>query len=339
MRPRAAGAIPFYPGARMGKPLEGWRAPSMIRSDLPIARGGANKPAPAGPQVGPAHDHDKTGLGAPVMEPSPATRKEIGRRRAGMLRFWLLVAAVSAAFVPVLWTQSMPDGDRLVLAAAMGGFAAVIAFFGWVQFCRVNLLTLYEQGIAPPVKPGFSLDPSMDFHAPFTSFSRIEVEDNDIDRKELAEQIFFRFVFHYEDGHRLVLMPSILGRDPAKEQLTAFFSALKEALGTSVPDRVELRKVFPDGRQPVAAVSSRSLAVRVGADLKDFPWQRIKKLRIRPAKLGSGRSFEQFDVMLGEVWLKLDAKRIPELKKGELLTFIEEILRIARALKVEILQE
>ena len=323
----------------MGKTPAGWRAPSMIRSDLPIARGGAARASPAEPQVGPAHDHDKTGLGAPVMEPSPATRKEIERRRAGMLRFWLLVAALSAAFVPFLWTQSMPDGDRLVLSAAMAGFAAVLAFFGWVQYCRVNLLTLYEKGIAPPVKPGFSLDPSMDFHAPFTGFSRIEVEDNDIDRKELAEQIFFRFVFHYEDGHRLVLGPSILGRDPSKEQLTSFYSALKEALATSVPDRVELRKVFPDGRQPVAAVSSRSLRVRVGADLKEFPWERIKKLRIRPAKLGSGRSFEQFDVLLGERWMKLDAKRIPELKKGELLTFIEEILRVARALKVEILQE
>lgn len=314
-------------------------SPPMIRSDLPLARGPAAKRAPQGPQVGPAHDHDQTGLGAPVMEPSPATRKEIERRRSGMLRFWLLVAAVSGAFVPFLWTQSMPGGDRLTLAAAMGGLAVLIALFGWVQYCRVNLLTLYEKGIAPPIKPGFSLDRSMDFRAPFTSFSRIEVEDNDIDRKELAEQVFFRFVFTYKDGRRLVLTPSILGRNPAKEQLTAFFSSLKEALGTSVPERVELRKVFPDGRQPVAAVSSRSLRVRVGAEFKDFPWDRIRKLRIRPAKLGSGRSFEQFDVMIGEAWMRLDAKRIPELKKGELLTFIEEILRIARALKVEILQE
>src|SRR6266699_718536 len=157
----------------------------MIRSDLPIARGGGAKAAsPHEPQLGPAHDHEKTGLGAPVMEPSPATKGEIERSRRAQLRFWLIVAALSAAFVPYAWTQPMPGGDRLLLSAAMGSAAALLALFGYLQFCRVDLLTLYENGIAPPMKPRWSLSPSMDFHAPFTDFSRVEVEDNDIDRKE-----------------------------------------------------------------------------------------------------------------------------------------------------------
>lgn len=310
----------------------------MIRSDLPLAKGG-RAASRREPQVGPAHDHDQTGLGAPVMEPSQATRKEIARRRASMLRFWLLVALLSVGFVPYVWTQPMPDGDRLLLSAVMGAFAAAVGLYGYVQYCRVNLLTLYEKGIAPPWKPGLKFDASMDFRVPFTDFSRVEIEDNDIDRKELAEQVYYRFIFHYKSGGRLVLGPAILGRDPSKEQLTSFYGALKEALGASVPDRVELRKVFPDGRRPVAAVSTRSLRLRVGAELREFPWEKVKKLRIRPAKLGSGQSFDQFDVMLGERWLALDARRIPELKKADLLTFIEEILRIARAMKIEILQE
>lgn len=332
----AAPAIPFYPSARMGR---NW-ARAVIRSDLPIARGGGAKAAsPHEPQVGPAHDHDKTGLGAPVMEPSPATKAEIERSRRAQLRFWLIVAGLSALFVPYVWTQPMPSGDRLALTAVMASAAASVGLFGYVQYCRVNLLTLYENGIAPPMKPRLSLSASMDFHAPFTQFARVEVEDNDIDRKELAEQVYFRFVFHYKGGGRLVLGPTILGREPSKEQLVAFYGALKEALSKSIPDRVELRKVFPDGRRPVAAVSSRSLRLRVGAEFREFPWEKIRKLRIRPARLGTGASFDQFDVMLGEQWTLLDAKRIPELKKAELLTFIEEILRIARASKVEILQE
>ncbi len=312
----------------------------MFRSDLPIAKGGAPREAHGRePQTGPAHDHDQTGLGAPVLEPSAATRNEIERRRTGILRFWVGAGAASAAFIPFLWTQSMPGADRLVLTAIMGACAAALAAFGYFQYCRVNLLTLYEKGIAPPVKPGWSMHRAMDFRVPFSDFERVEVEDNDIERKELAEQIYFRFVFHYANGSRLTLSPSILGRDPSREQLTSFYSALKEALGTSISERVELRKVFPDGRRPVVAVSSRSLRLRVGAELKEYPWAAVRKLRLRPAKPGSGRSFDTFDLLVGERWESLDAARIPALRKADLLTFVEEILRIARALKVEILQE
>jgi hypothetical protein len=312
----------------------------VIRSDLPIAKGAAARaPSPHEPQVGPAHDHDQTGLGAPVMEPSKATRDSIEARRRTQLRFWLLLALLSAAFVPYVFLQTMPGDDRVVLAAAMSSAALLCALFGYLQYCRVNLLTLYEKGIAPPMKPHLTFDRSMEFHVPFTEFTRVEVEDNDIDRKEMAEQIYYRFVFHYKDGARLVLTPAILGREPSKEQMTAFFGALKEALGGSIPDRVELRKVFPDGRRPVVAVSSRSLRLRVGAELREFSWAQVKKLKIRPAKLGSGGSFDQFDLLIGDRWLALDARRIPELKKADLLTFIEEILRVARSLKIEILQE
>jgi hypothetical protein len=273
------------------------------------------------------------------MEPSPATKSEIERRRKSVLRFWVGLGAVSALFVPFVWAVPMADSDRLVLTVLMGAFAGVVVVRGYLQYCRVNLLTLYEKGIAPPVKPHLTWSPAMDFHVSFADFARVEVEDNDLDRKELAEQIYFRFVFHYKDGPVLAMGPSILGRSPSKEQMVAFYGALKEALGNSVPSTVELRKVFPDGRRPVAAVSSRSLRLRVGGDVREFPWERIRKLRIRPAKLGSGASFEKFDLLMEGDWLSLDAGRIPELKKSDLLTFIEEILRIARALKVEILQE
>jgi hypothetical protein len=304
-----------------------------------MARGGAPTGHGREPQTGPAHDHDNTGLGAPVMEPSAATKAEIQRRRASMFRFWALVSLVSAAFVPYVWVQAMPQGDKIVLSSAMGGVAAVLALFGYTQYCRVNLMVLYEKGIAPPVKPRLSFDRAMDFHVAFAEFARVEVEDNDIDRKELAEQVYFRFIFHYKDGRTLELGPSILGRDPTREQMMSFYSGLKEALGGAAPDLVELRKTFPDGKRPVAAISSRSLRLRVGSELREFPWGKIRKLRVRPARLGSGRSFDAFDVMVGESWTKLDAARIPALKKAEFLTFMEEILRIARASKVEIVQE
>lgn len=273
------------------------------------------------------------------MEPSAATKAEIKRRRGTVLRFWGALAVLSALFIPYVWFTPMADSERAILSAVMGSFSVIVAVRGYLQYCRVNLLTLFEKGIAPPVKPHLTFDSSMDFRVPFTAFSRIEVEENDIDRKELAEQIYFRFIFHYADGGRLVLGPTILGRDPSKEQMVAFFSALREALGNSVPSAVELRKVFPDGKRPTASVSSRSLALRVGSDMREFPWERIRKLKIRLAKPGSGASFERFDILLEGDWLSLDAPRIPELKKGELMTFVEEILRVARALKVEILQE
>jgi hypothetical protein len=304
-----------------------------------MARGGAAKGHGREPQTGPAHDHDNTGLGAPVMEPSAATKAEIQRRRASMLRFWALVSLISAAFVPYVWIQAMPLGDKLVLSVAMGGVAAALGLFGYTQYCRVNLMVLYEKGIAPPVKPHMSFDRAMDYRVAFADFARVEVEDNDIDRKELAEQVYFRFVFHYKDGRTLELGPSILGRDPTREQMLSFYGGLKEALGGSAPEVVELRKVFPDGKHPVAAISSRTLRLRVGGEVREFAWGKISKLRVRPAKLGSGRSFDTFDVMMGEDWTKLDATRIPALKKAEFLTFMEEILRIARASKVEIVQE
>lgn len=291
------------------------------------------------PQTGPAHDHDGTGLGAPVLEPSGATKAEIQRRRASVLRFWLIVAALSAVFIPYVWSQAALDNERLPLTALMASCAAALAVYGYLQYCKVNLLTLYEKGIAPPFKPGFSFKRSMDLRVPFTEFSKVEVEDNDIDRKELAEQVYFRFVFHYQKGGRLQLLPSILGRDPSREQLVSFFGALKEALGGSIPDRVELRKVFPDGRRPAVAVSSRALRLRVGPEMREYPWAAIKKLRLRPAKLGAGHSFDTFDILIGTEWETLDAHRIPELKKADLLTFVEEIVRISRAMKVEILQE
>ncbi len=306
-----------------------------------MARGGAaaREGHEHEPQTGDAHDHDATGLGAPVLEPSAATKKEIERRRKSLLRFWLLVAAASAAFIPYVWWDAGLVAERFVLTALMGAVAVILGIFGVSQYCKVNLLTLYEKGIAPPFKPGFTFHRAMDLRIPFTDFERVEVEDNDIDRKELAEQVYFRFVFHYAKGGRLQILPTILGRDPSREQLTSFFGSLKEALGTSIPDRVELRKVFPDGRRPVAAISSRALRVRVGAELREFRWSAIRKLRLRPAKPGTGKSFDTFDVMLDGGWQALDAARIPELKKADLLTFIEEILRVARALKVEILQE
>src|SRR5213593_4090611 len=94
----------------------------MFRSDLPIARGGAPRSeTPHEPQLGPAHDHDKTGLGAPVMEPSAATRKEIEGRRATVVRFWIVFGAVSAAFVPALWLGDLPNADRSALSAVMTG--------------------------------------------------------------------------------------------------------------------------------------------------------------------------------------------------------------------------
>jgi hypothetical protein len=305
-----------------------------------MARGGARGGGHShGAQTGPAHDHDDTGLGAPVLEPSAATKREIERRRSSILRFWGFVAAASAAFIPYVWWQEALEPSRLPLTALMGATAAALALFGYLQYCKVNLLTLYEKGIAPPAKPGFSLDRRMDVRFPFTDFARVEVEDNDIDRKELAEHVYFRFVFHYPSGARLTLLPSILGRDPSREQLTSFFGALKEALGSSIPDRVELRKVFPDGRRPAVAVSSRALRVRVGGELREFRWDAVSKLRLRPARPGTGRSFEMFDVLVGGRWQELDAARIPEIKKADLLTFIEEVLRIARSMKVEILQE
>jgi hypothetical protein len=274
-----------------------------------------------------------------VLEPSAVTKREIERRRRSVLRFWLLAAALSAAFVPFVWVDPGLSGERLALTGLMGACAALLGLFGYLQFCKVNLLTLYEKGIAPPYKPGFSLKRQMDLRVPFTDFERVEVEDNDIDRKELAEQVYFRFVFHYKAGGRLQLTPTILGRDPTREQLTAFFGALKEGLGSSIPERVELRKVFPDGRRPAVAVSSRVLRLRVGAEMREYPWAAIAKLRVRPAKPGTGRSFDAFDLLIDGSWQKLDAGRIPELRKADLLTFIEEILRIARALKIEIVQE
>ena len=273
------------------------------------------------------------------MEPSAATKAEIVRRRGTVLRFWGALAVLSALFIPYVWSTPMADGERVVLSAVMGIFSTIVAVRGYLQYCRVNLLTLFEKGIAPPVKPHLTFDRSMEFRVPFTAFSRIEVEENDIDRKELAEQIDYRFVFHYKDGRRLVLGPAILGRSPSKEQMIAFYGGLKEALGNSVPDRVELRKVFPTGKRPLAAVSSRAVALRVGAEFREFPWAAIRKLRVRPAKLGSGASFDAFDVLMDRGWVKLEAARIPEMRKADLLTFIEELLRIARALKVEILQE
>jgi hypothetical protein len=273
------------------------------------------------------------------MEPSPATTREIEERRRSLLRFWVTLGVVSALFIPVVWVGAAAAGEAVVVVLLMAAFSASLIVYGYLQFCRVNLLTIYERGLAPPFKPKLSWSRAMDFRVPFEGFTRIEVEDNDIDRKEMAEQIDFRFVFHYPDGRRLVLGPSILGRSPSKEQQNVFYAGLKEAIGKAVPDRVELRKVFPDGKRPVAAVSSQSIRLRVGAQLREFPWKGIEKLRIRPAKLGGGGSFEAFDVLTQSGWTNLEAGRIPALRKPDLLTFIEEILRIARARKVEILQE
>jgi len=318
-------------------------APALIRSDLPIARGQPAATPGSGhgghDHEGEGHDHDETGLGAPVLEPSAATKDEIRRRRQGLLRFWIILGAASAAFAPLLWLQDLTAQQRVPLAALFVAVGLFIAVRGYVQFCRVNLLTIYEKGIAPPFKPRATFDSSMDFHVPFSDFARIEVEDNDIERKELAEQVYFRFVFHYGDGHRLEMGPAILGRDPSKAQLAAFYDTLKEALGKSVPDKVELRKVFPDGRRPAVSVSARSLRLRVGQQVKEFPWERILKLRIKPARSGSSGNFDKFDVQLEGGWVHLDAALIPTIRRTDALTFLEEILRISRARKVEILQE
>lgn len=313
----------------------------MIRSDLPLARGpGRGGRAGGGePQLGPAHDHDGTGLGAPVMEPSPGTVAEIRGRRVALLRFWALLAAVSGAFVPLVWALEITPASRLALTAIFGGGAFLLALRGYLQYCRVNLMALYEKGIAPPVKPHATVSRAMDFKVPYTDFARVEVEQNDLERKELAEEMFFRFTFHYEDGARLVLEPSILGREPSKEQVKAFFDAVRESLGNSVPDRVELRTVLPDGRRPIASVSSARLGLRVGAQVREFAWDRIGKLRIRPARSGSASNFETFDIMVDSEWIRLEASQIPRLNRRDAMAFLEEVMRVSRARRVEVLQE
>ena len=192
------------------------------------------------------------------------TVAEIRGRRTALLRFWLLIAATSAAFVPVAWLMDLPASDRTVLTALFGAGAVLVALRGYTQYCRVNMMALYEKGIAPPLKPHATLSPAMDFRVPYGDFSRVVVEHNDIERKELAPEMFFRFTFTYKDGVRLVLEPALLGRNPAKDQVKAFFDAVKEGLGSTIPDRVELRTVLPDGRRPVATVSSSRLGLRVG---------------------------------------------------------------------------
>jgi hypothetical protein len=273
------------------------------------------------------------------MEPSKGTADEIGRRRVGVLRFWLLLAAVSGVFVPLVWVLDYAPGDRLVLTALFGLGAVMLALRGYLQFCRVNLLTLFERGIAPPMKPHVTFRSAMDFQVPYTDFSRVEVEHNDLERKELAEHMFFRFTFHYADGARLVLEPSILGRHPGREQLKAFFDAVKESLGNTVPERVELRTVLPDGRRPVATVSSARLGLRVGPRLREFAWERIAKLRIRPARSGSPSNFETFDVLVDSDWVRLETSQIPHLNRRDAMTFLEEVIRVSRDRRVEILQE
>lgn len=312
----------------------------MIQSDLPMSRGPSGGAHGHGePQLGPEHDHDDTGLGAPVMEPSPGTVAEIRARRVALLRLWVLIAAASAAFVPVVWVLEFPDGDRLVMATVFGAGASLIGLWGYLQYCRVNLMALYEGGIAPPIKPRPTLSSAMDFRVPYTEFDHVVAEQNDLERKELVEEMFFRFTFVYKDGGRLVLEPTILGRSPAKEQVKAFHDAVKEGLGKTIPDRVELRTVLPDGRRPVASVSSSRLGLRVGAQQREFPWERIGKLRIRPAKSGSPSNFETFDVMLDSEWVHLEASQIPRLNRRDAMAFLEEVMRVSRARRVEIVQE
>jgi hypothetical protein len=312
----------------------------MMRSDLPMSRG---PPRPSndhgGAQLGPAHDHDNTGLGAPVMEPSPGTVAEIRARRTALLRFWVLVAAMSAAFVPAAWVWDLPAADRLLLTAIFGGAAALVALRGYLQYCRINLMALYENGIAPPLKPHPTLSRAMDLRVPYSDFSKVVVEHNDIERKELAEEIFFRFTLTYADGGRLVLEPSILGRGPAKDQLKAFFDAVKEGLGKTIPDRVEVKTVLPDGKRPVATVSSARLGLRVGPQVREFPWDRIAKLRIRPARSGAASNFEAFDVLVGSEWVHLETSQIPRLNRRDAMAFLEEVMRVSRARRVEIIQE
>ncbi len=310
----------------------------MMRSDLPMSSGpGSASSGPGQAQLGPAHDHDQTGLGAPVMEPSPGTIAEIRARRTAVLRLWVILAAASAAFVPL--SVLIGAGDVLTLSAVFLGAAAILALNGFLQYCRVNLMALYEKGIAPPWKPRVSLSTAMDYRVAYTDFSFVVVEHNDIERKETAEDMFFRLSFTYKGGRRLVLEPSILGRAPEKGQVKAFYDAVKESLGTTIPDRVELRTVLPDGRRPVAVISSSRLALRVGAVMREFPWDRIGKLRIRPAKSGSPSNFDAFDIMVGSDWVRLEATQIPRLNRKDAMAFLEEVMRVSRARRVEVLQE